>query len=241
MITDFTAGDLTGDALRVHRADEHCRGIAVGILSVHAVAMARGSVGVVLLGGCGAGKSVTGLALAARGWRALAGDVALVLAADHADRLALIGGTRRFLLRPSSPAARELALHPSRTEVATCPAARVDATSCLPWVALETEEIPVRLAVNIIVDSAAEPSAHLAGLDEHTSLSVWWRASGYLLDRVLDDPCAAPLRSVEGPELSAARMRLVRVAARLQPVREVFGTADAIAEAIDLELTEDYG
>jgi hypothetical protein len=239
MITNLGSGGLAGDALRIHRAAEHCHGVERGILSVHAVAMARGNDGVVLFGGYGAGKSVTGMALAARGWRALAGDVALVLTADHADRLTLIGGTRRFLLRPGSPAARELASASSLTELATCPTARINATSCVPWVELDAEEIQARLAVNVIVDSGAGPSAHIASLDEHTSLSVWWRASGYLLDRVLDDPCAAPLRNVEGPELSAARMRLVRSAARLQPVREVFGTADGIAEAIDLELTEE--
>ncbi|MBS2547754.1 hypothetical protein KGQ19_12840 [Catenulispora sp. NL8] len=233
MITDFAPGDRTGDALRVHRAQEHCRGVAAGVLSVHAVAMARGTEGVLLFGGYGAGKSVTGLALAARGWRAVAGDVALMLA----GRNTLVGGSRRFLLRPSSPAAHGLAQ--ASANAVPRPATRIDATARVPWVAVGTEAIRARLAMNVTVDSGAGPSAHVADLDEHTSLSVWWRASGYLLDRVLTDPSAAPLRSMECPELAAERMRLVRSAARLQPVREAYGTADAIAEAIDLELTEE--
>lgn len=236
VIRELGSGDLTGDVLRVHSAVEHCRGVAQGILSVHAVAMARGDYGVLLFGGHGAGKSVTGLALAARGWHALAGDVALIQCADHAGRPKLVGGTRRFLLRPSSPAVRELYLPAPSTQAAL---ARVDATSSVPWVALGDKGIEARLAVNVVVDSRARHAAGISVLDEHTSQSVWWRASGYLLDRVLDDPAAQPLRTMEPPALTAARMDLARWAARLLPVYDVFGTAGDIAEAIELELMEE--
>lgn len=235
MITELGTENLSGDALRVHRATEHCRRVVQGCLSVHAVAMARGQHGVLLFGGHGAGKSVTGLALAARGWHVLAGDVALVHAAGQADRLALVGGTRRFLLRPTSasvPGVRPA----SSWEQTPGPTARIDATDRLTWVALGSDAIEAHLAVNVTVDSGAGTSANLAALDAHTSQSVWWRASGYLLDRVLDDPSAEPLRCMERPALVAVRMGLARSAARLVPVHEGFGTADGIAEAIENEL-----
>lgn len=240
MITELGSGDLTGDALRIHRAVGHCRAITLGTLSVHAVAMACGNAGVLLFGGHGAGKSMTGLALAARGWRALAGDVALVRVLDDGGRLRLSGGTRRFLLRPGSRAARELEHPSSSASPRVSAAARIDVTDRVTWVALNADDIDARLAVNVTVDSGAGPTADVGALDAHTSQSVWWRASSYLLDRVLEDPAAEPLRSMEHPALSVARVGLVYSAARLLPVREAFGTADGIAEAIEHELTEEF-
>ena len=238
MIRDLSSGDLTGDAQRMHCALEHCRGVVAGILSIHAVAMARGGRGVLLFGGHGAGKSVTGLALAARGWRALAGDVALVQVGGHTERLMLVGGTRRFLLRPNCSAVHEVRHSVPSCEPASYLAGRVDVTGFVPWVALGADEIPVCLAANVVVDSGAGLPPTLSVLDEHTSQSVWWRASGHLLDRVIDDPFVEPLRTMECPELSAARMDLVRRAARVSPVHEVLGTADGITAAIELELME---
>lgn len=238
MITEIMTGELAGDALRVHRASEHCRSLATGILSVHAVAMVRDGRGVVLLGGHGAGKSVTGLALAARGWHALAGDVVLVHVEEQGDRVTLTGGTRRFLLRPTSAAARD-AYCASAPREALDPVARIDVTNLVTWVALGSSAIEARLAVNVTVDSGAAPTNALDALDGHTSQSIWWRASSYLIDRVLDDPSAVPLRCMERLALAKTRMQLVRLAARFMPVHEGFGTADGIAAAIDRELTKE--
>jgi hypothetical protein len=238
MITEVVTSELAGDALRVHRASEHCRSLATGILSVHAVAMVRDGRGVVLLGGHGAGKSVTGLALAARGWHALAGDVVLVQLEDKGNRVTLTGGTRRFLLRPTSAAALDSYGSSAPTE-AFDPTARTDVTNVVTWVALDSRAIEAHLAVNVAVDSGAGPATALNALDAHTSQSIWWRASSYLIDRVLDDPSAVPLRCMECPALATTRMQLTRLAARLVPVHEGFGTADGIAGAIDSELTKE--
>jgi len=239
VITELATGELSGDALRVHRAGEHCRRLGEGVLSAHAVAMARNGCGVVLLGGHGAGKSVTGLALAARGWEALAGDVTLVRIDDSSGRASLTGGTRRFLLRPTFTSAHDAYRAPTSGD-AVDPTTRVDLTDRLRWVALGGDEIELRLAVNIAADSGAGSPAVLARLDSHTSQSIWWRASGYLVDRVLDDPSAVPLRCMEQPALAAARMRLARTAAQLVPVREGFGTAEAVAAAIEGETTKEH-
>jgi len=77
----------------------HLRGahLRQGTLGVHGVALVREGRAVVLLGGHGAGKSLTGLALM-RGyqWWPVAGDTALV---QVNDRPRVIGGTSAYLVR----------------------------------------------------------------------------------------------------------------------------------------------
>ena len=53
------SGAMAGDARRIANAMAHCRGVLLGMLSVHAVAMVRDGEAVVLFGGHGAGESVT--------------------------------------------------------------------------------------------------------------------------------------------------------------------------------------
>ncbi len=96
------ADTLAGDARRIANATAHCRRVLLGMLSVHAVAMVRDGEAVVLFGSHGAGKSVTGLALAERGWIVVAGDMALIQVGGHETRPLLAGGSRKYLLRPAS-------------------------------------------------------------------------------------------------------------------------------------------
>lgn len=227
---------MAGDARRIANATAHCRRVLLGILSVHAVAMVRDGKAVVLFGGHGAGKSVTGLALAERGWTVVAGDMALIQVGGHETRPLLAGGSRHYLLRPAS-FRKWLG---SRNQERTCAgahgsgvAARIDITNALEWAERSVDEIVVRAAVSVTVDSGAGPMAEVAVMDNHTSASVWYRASSHLVDRVLDDEDAEPLRCMELPELAVARMTLIREAARALPVRSMFGTPQGIAEAAE--------
>jgi len=227
---------MAGDARRIANATAHCRGLLLGMLSVHAVAMVRDGEAVVLFGGHGAGKSVTGLALAERGWIAVAGDMALIQVGGHETRPLLVGGSRQYLLRPAS--FREWFGSRGQGRIragdhGTGVAARIDITHALGWAEQPAGEIVVCAAVLVTVDSGAGPIAEVAVMDNHTSASVWYRASSHLVDRVLDDEDAEPLRCMEAPALAVARMTLIREAARALPVRSMFGTPRGIAEAAE--------
>jgi hypothetical protein len=77
--------------------------------------------------------------------------------------------------------------------------------------------------------------------DSHTAANVWWRASGHLVDRLLDDG-EQLLRRLEGP--GAARRRLARVrrlAAHL-PLHAAWGAPELIATHVEaLVLTSGPG
>ncbi len=227
---------MAGDARRIANGTAHCRRVLFGILSVHSVAMVRDGEAVVLFGGHGAGKSVTGLALAERGWIAVAGDMALIQVGGHETRPLLVGGSRQYLLRPAS--FREWFGSRSQDWIRAGDhgagvAARIDITNALEWAEQPVGEVMVRAAVSVTVDSGAGPIAEVGVMDDHTSASVWYRASSHLVDRVLDDEDAEPLRCMEPPALTTARMMLIREAARALPVRSIFGTPRGIAEAAE--------
>jgi hypothetical protein len=221
-----------GDRRRMANAAAHCRGVRLGVLCVHAVAMEKGGASVLLLGGHGAGKSLTALALGERGWRVVAGDVALVHVALGGMRPALVGGTRQFLVRPEGYQ-RWFAHREAGQPRGEGAEARLDVTASVSWMSSPVGEIPLRLAVLVAVDGGIAGVCQSV-LSRHTSASVWFRASSHLLDRVLDDEGAEPLRCLEHPRLAVARMALVRAAACALPLRSMFGTPQVIADAIDM-------
>lgn len=224
------------DRRRRANAAAHCRAVGLGVLCVHAAAMSKDGVGVVLLGGHGAGKSLSALALVEHGWRAVAGDVALVYVGNQKAGPALIGGTRQFLMRPG--AYKRWFAHRMQDPLRdSAPHKRLDITATVPWVPAPVEEVTLDLAVLVAVDGGARGGADQAPLDAHTSTSVWYRASSHLLDRVLDDEGADPLRCMEPARVTKARMTLVRAAAKALPVRWMLGAPQAIAEAIEAEIS----
>ncbi|MFI1869384.1 hypothetical protein [Streptomyces jumonjinensis] len=77
-VVHLPEGAGVGDVRRLLNAHLHLLHLAAECLALHAVAVERDGVAVLLLGGHGAGKSLTALALAERGWRVLAGDVTLL-------------------------------------------------------------------------------------------------------------------------------------------------------------------
>ena len=224
------------DRRRVANAAAHCSAVGLGVLCVHAAAMSRDGVGVVLLGGHGAGKSLAALALAEHGWRSVAGDVALVCVGNQEVGPALIGGTRQFLMRPG--AYQQWFAHRVQEPLHDCAAhARLDITAAVSWVPTPVGKITLDLAVLVAVDGGARGAADQAVLDAHTSTSVWYRASSHLLERVLDDENAEPLRCMEPARVTRARMALVRAAARALPVRWMLGAPQAIADAIEARIS----
>lgn len=221
-----------GDRRRRANAEAHCRGVGLGVLFIHAAAMEKDGAAVALLGGHGAGKSVTALAMAERGWRAVAGDVALVRVTDSETAPILVGGTREFLVRPVAYR-RWFAHRAAATPYGEESYLRQDITDSVTWAPNPVGEIPLRLAVSISVDGSVCGAAQRSWLDPHTSASVWYRASSHLLDRVLDDERALPLRCLEHPRLASARMELVRAASRALPVLWMLGTPQLLAGAIE--------
>jgi hypothetical protein len=90
-----------GDTRRLLNAHLHLLHLPRATLCVHAVCVQRAADGRValLLGGHGAGKTLAALALVRRGWRVLAGDVALVECPPAGGRPRVLGGTTAFLAR----------------------------------------------------------------------------------------------------------------------------------------------
>lgn len=224
-------GVSKGDARRLLNAHLHLLHLACGTLCLHAVALwfpADGRV-VVLLGGHGAGKSLVALALVRRGWRVLAGDVALVDLSDPDRRPRVLGGTAAFLTR-RGPTLRwfpDLALPPpggDRVDLGHLPGLRE-----APLVAAG----PVALAAVVDVDGdpVAGPGA-VEVLDAHTAATVWWRASGHLLERVLDDSPVVLRQFEDGPAASYRQDR-VRALAGSLPLHTVWGAPDVIAGRVE--------
>ncbi|MGW3932481.1 hypothetical protein ACWECC_30930 [Streptomyces microflavus] len=220
-------GVSTGDARRLLNAHLHLLHLACGTLCLHAVALrfpADGRV-VVLLGGHGAGKSLVALALVRRGWRVLAGDVALVELSEPGQRPRVLGGTAAFLAR-RGPTLRwfpGLALPPSggnRVDLGHLPGLRESAP-------VEAGPVAVAAVVDVDGDPAAGAGA-VEMLDAHTAATVWWRASGHLLERLLDDSPVV-LRQFEDGPAAAHRQDRVRALARALPLHAAWGAPDAIA------------
>lgn len=91
--------DVTlGDARRWINAHLHRVHLGDDTVSVHGVAVAHDDGAVLLLGGHGAGKSLTGLALmTGHGWRAVAGDTVLVHVGEGTP--SVVGGTGAYTVR----------------------------------------------------------------------------------------------------------------------------------------------
>lgn len=211
------------DARRLVNAHLHRAHLAGRTLCVHAVALAQDGYAVLLLGGHGAGKSLTGLALVERGWKVLAGDVALVsIPASVAYRPVVVGGTCAYLVRMDAVCRFFPHLLPLEHRGKLDIRNRLDC--CKP------ARTGMPLAGAVVVDINGEPGSRSCPelLDVHTAASVWYRASGHLLDRVLTGN-HEPLRLLETPELARFRLELVRAVATAVTVHSVRGTPQHIA------------
>jgi hypothetical protein len=200
--------DVTpGDARRRVSAAVHAGHLRRGTLTAHGVAMVRDGTAVLLLGGHGAGKSLAGLALAELGWTPAAGDVCLIrVGADGPARV--IGGTRAYIVRRGETARWFPGLPLPGV------ASESDVAGCLgPWYQPDGNG-GLRLAAIVTVSVGAGSSGGRAvPLPPQGAASAVCRASTYLIDKVLDDPAADPLRLAEGPALCRQRVRLARQAA----------------------------
>lgn len=212
----------TGDLRRWLNAHLHCLHLRHETVTAHAVTVTRAGRAVALLGGHGAGKSLVGLALAARGWQVAAGDLTLVQLSGPAAPV-VVGGTTAYLVRAGAVACFFPHLQlPSPTSD------KIDYSGQLP--VTRTYQPPLREAVLVNVDGSgcAEDD-----LDTHTSATVWYRATGHALDRILVGQAGAePLRLLESADLARRRLRLARTLATGLPVREMRGDPQAIATAV---------
>ena len=198
-------GVTQGDARRRVSAAVHAGHLRQGTLAVHGVAMVRDGTAVLLLGGHGAGKSLAGLALAEQGWMPAAGDVCLIRAGrDGPARV--IGGTRAYVVRRRETACWFPGLLPPGG------APEADIAGCLGWYQPDGDG-GARLAAIVAVSAGAPPGGRAAPLPAQAAASALCRASTYLIDKVLDDAAADPLRLAEDPGLCRQRVRLARQAA----------------------------
>lgn len=224
--------DAPPDARRVINAHLHVLHLTAGTLCVHAVAMHRpGQRAVLLLGAHGAGKTLAGLALAARGWQWLAGDVTLLdVAADggpfvRGGTTAILGrrgAVRRWFPDLDLPEAGPVIVDLRRSDTAAAGAGRV----------------PVAAAVLVSLD--ADPPAAggvLERVDRHTAATAWLHSSGHLLDRILDAG-EQPLRLLENEHAQRQRIRYVHTLTGLTGFYTVRGTPHDIANRVE-QLAED--
>ncbi|MEU6350171.1 hypothetical protein ABZ896_12670 [Streptomyces sp. NPDC047072] len=230
------AGAADGDARRVLNAHLHLLHLSHSTLCVHAVALQHPGDGrvAVLLGGHGAGKTLAALALARRGWRVLAGDVALVECSSPGGQPRVLGGTAAFLAR-RGPTRRWF----PDLELAAAGPDRVD-LSLLPGL---REPLPLDLgaggvsgvSVAAVVDVDGDPAAGTGTvevLDTHTAATVWWRASGHLLERLLDNR-AVVLRQLEDAAAASHRLERVQNLAGVIRLHAVWGAPEMIADRIE--------
>ncbi len=208
-----------GDSRRLINGCLHVLHLGHGTLCSHAVALHRDGCGaVLLLGGHGVGKTLTAIAMVARGWRVLAGDVALL----DAEQVTVLGGTAAFLVRRRS-ARRwfpELDLTPSGSE-------KVDLGP--EWTSRVEQPVPMVAAVSVQVGEAV---GALEEIDAHTAQTLWLRASGHLLDRILDGT-EIVLRSLEDGTATRRRLSLVRTLAARMPVYMALGSPADIARRVE--------
>lgn len=220
-------GVTSGDARRLISAAVHVGHLRRGTLCVHGVGLARDGIGVLLLGGHGSGKSLAGLAMIRQhGWQPAAGDVCLVHAADASS--GIIGGTSAYMVRRED-AGRWF---PGIEVPGSGPDADV-AGEITTW-RRPAGDAGARLAVivSVLADGSPDQSTAPQPQPGHVAVSALYRASSYLLDKVLDDPDADPLRLAE--DADAARLRAVlsrQVAAGMSSWR-VRGTPYGIAAEV---------
>ncbi|MGH3720382.1 MAG: hypothetical protein ACRDRI_16365 [Pseudonocardiaceae bacterium] len=218
--------DVTlGDARRWINAHLHRAHLGNDTVSVHGVAVAHADGAVALLGEHGAGKSLTGLALMiGHGWRAVAGDTVLVHVGEGTPRV--VGGTGAYIVRRQETRRwfPELRLPPLRD------GDTVDISEQLPGD--PRSGIPLVAGIQVAVDGGFSGDDPMVWCDGQTARNAWYRASGHLLDKVLDDHHADPLRLVEVPELARARIRLVRRLAAGVGCGWLRGSPHRVAEAI---------
>ncbi|HEY6425213.1 MAG TPA: hypothetical protein VIY28_18620 [Pseudonocardiaceae bacterium] len=199
--------DVTAaDARRWINAHLHCVHLRRDTVSVHGVALAHDDRAVLLLGGHGAGKSLTGLALmTGYQWRPVAGDTVLIHVRDRGAPL-VIGGTSAYLVRRG-----EARLWFPELPLPVGDGDRVD----ISGQPTPGDHPGFRLVgvIQVAVDGGPGGTGLLARCDEQTARNAWYRASGHLLDKVLDDHREDPLRLVEDGELARRRARLVRLLA----------------------------
>lgn len=222
----LTSGVSPGDARRLINAYLHRLHLDHETLCVHAVALSRPDRGgtVVLLGGHGAGKTLVAIALAERGWRPVAGDVALL---DVHPAPAVRGGTSAFVARRSAVARwfPDLRVDAPQT-------ARIDLRG--RW---DGGPAPVggRVLAAVLIDVDGDPQAHTADLtvtDGHTARTAWLRASTHLLDRVLEASGVA-LRLVEDAAAAHRRVALIQALASRLPLHIAWGEPLHIASRVE--------
>ncbi|MFD7552474.1 hypothetical protein [Streptomyces sp. NPDC059816] len=230
MVVRVPGGAGAGDARRLVNARLHLLHLAAGCLALHAVAVERDGTAVLLLGGHGAGKSLTALALAERGWRVLAGDVALLDTPSSGSTTGyrVVGGTSAFIVRPGAvrrwlPTVPLPVHHGGRADLAGHPGLRTRPP---------TGPVPLGGAVIVDVDGDPRTGDGPELVDAHTAVSVWWRAGSHLLDRVLDHGDLV-LRTLETEPLAHHRLLLVRALADQVPLHTIRGTPQHLADRIE--------
>ncbi|MGB8202954.1 MAG: hypothetical protein WCF33_25270 [Pseudonocardiaceae bacterium] len=213
------------DARRWINAHLHCVHLRCETLSVHGVAVAREGRAVVLLGGHGAGKSLTGLALmTGHAWRSVAGDTVLIQVRERAAPM-VIGGTSAYLVRR-----RETHRWFPELPLPMGSGDRVD-ISHQPALG-DHPGFPLVGVIQVAVDAGRSGTGSVTRCEEHIARNAWYRASGHLLDKVLDDHHADPLRLVEDKELARRRARLVRFLAASTGCGWICGDPHRMAAAI---------
>jgi hypothetical protein len=221
------AGMSPEDGRRLVNAHLHGLHLRHGTLCVHAVSLLHPSRtdAVSLLGGHGAGKTLVALALVRRGWRIAAGDVTLLDCRHPAPLVS--GGTSALIGR------RDAVRHWfPRLGVQAYSADRVD-LGHLPGLDKPPPTTPATLRAAVVVDVDGSPYSGrgvLEAWDRHTSATVWLRASGHLLDRVLEGGGAVLRQRFEDVDPPRARRGHVRVLAGQLPLYAAWGTPHAIAE-----------
>lgn len=227
-------GIRVGDARRLLNAHLHLLHLAHGTLCLHAVALRHPADGrvVLLLGGHGAGKTLVALALFRRGWRVMAGDVALVACSTADVPPRVVGGTSAFLAR-TGPTRRWFPdLTPASGQARVAP--RVD-LSHMPGLRESLPVEPGRVTAAVLVDVDGDRVAGagtVEALEAHTAATVWWRASGHLLERLLEDDQMV-LRQLEDSAAAEHRLSRVRALAREICLYAVWGAPEAIADRIE--------
>lgn len=214
------------DARRMINAQLHAAHLGHDTLSVHAVALSNGHRSVALLGGHGAGKSLTGLAMIQElGWQPVAGDTCLIQI-NSAAVPRVIGGTRSYIVRrhDTSRWFPELLL----------PGGFADRVELDGRLAPRSVQLPTPLAgVALVSIDSTDTAMHRLPRSGQVAANAIYRASRHLIDKVLDDPGQDPLSLVEGPELARRRLRLVRQLVASTDCRWFRGTPHAMATGIN--------
>jgi hypothetical protein len=226
------------DVRRWLNAHVHCLHLMHNTLALHGVAFERHGQALLLLGGHGAGKSLVGLALARHGWSVLAGDVALVDLSEGSDQTrsgqpVLLGGSAAYLARP----AETLRCFPDLPIVDTGQD-RVELQHLLPvqsYVSGHALRWPLKtlvLIVGVNIDPCAEEASLSETPDVQTTTTQLYRASGHLLDRILENS-DYPLRQLETNTLAYQRVKLTRQLAASLPMWVAYGAPRRLATMIE--------